>query len=453
MPRTAVTPAHPDHLAPVDFAPDPARASSADYPHPWDPHIRLTPLTPGPPATRPAPAVPRARTPAQLTRNLRALAAQHAPLPALLAHHAHHQHAAHRSRASYALLAALALRHGATHIAHGLLREMGRAVGADVRAWALWVRAMVRQGRWDAAWAAVHASMQDGGWDGAGMPLDVWLEFLAPAPRLLQPVPAAPTDHDPDDPTLGELRAQARDSHHRTTDHAARLLRETAATPRRLALLAASAPALAPGRRLPPRAVHLVVHALLRRGDTARARALTAAVLPALPPRAALGLVHLHIALGHTAGSALGRHEKAAREADALLALAGIKPTAETLFLLLAPLKHTTKAGTHARRAADAFAARWGPGVESARVRRRIAGFAVKEGNVRLAERELGAEAAARWRAGTYAVQEEVLGGARDVDTRVYPHKGLERKRWLTVERGVERRKEKAKGRRDDGSH
>ncbi|KAF7985258.1 hypothetical protein HWV62_6383 [Athelia sp. TMB] len=442
MPATTVIPAHPDHLAPTDPAPDPARASRADTPHPWDPHIRLTPISAGSPTPRPAPAVPRAHTPAQLTHNLRALAAAHAPLPALLAHHAHHQHAALRSRASFALLAVLALRHGATRVAHGVLREMGRAVGADARAWALWVRAMVRQGRWDAAWAGVHASLRDGGWEEPGMPLNVWLEFLAPPPRLLQPVPVAPTDHDPDDPTHREPR---KDPRPRTPDHAG-------ATPRRLALLAATPPALAPGRLLPPRAVHLVVHALLRAHDAPRARALTAAALPALPPRAALGLVHLHIALGHTSGSALGRHQKAAREADAFLSQAGIEPTAETLFLLLAPLKHTTRAGTHARRAADAFAARWGPGVESARVRRRIAAFAVKEGNVKLAEAELGKEAAARWRAGTYAVQEDVLGGAREVERGVYPHKGLERKRWLTVERGVERRKEKAK-RREEGSH
>ncbi|KAF7965894.1 hypothetical protein HWV62_40995 [Athelia sp. TMB] len=446
MPATTVIPSHPDHLVPADFAPhpDPARASPADTPHPWDPHIRLTPIAPAPtPAIRPTPGVPRAHTPAQLTHNLRALAAAHAPLPALLAHHAHHQHAALRSRASFALLAALALRHGATRVAHGVLREMGRAVGADARAWALWVRAMVRQGRWDAAWGAVHAILGDGGWEEPGMPLDVWLEFLAPPPRLLQPVSVAPTDHDPDDPTHREPR---KDTHHQTPDHTA--------TPRRLALLAGTPPALAPGRRLPPRAVHLVVHALLRAHDAPRARALTHAALPALPPRAALALVHLHIALGHTSGSALGRHQKAAREADQLLSLAGIKPTAETLFLLLAPLKHTTRAGTHARRAADAFAARWGPGVESARVRRRIAAFAVKEGNVKLAEAELGKEAAARWRAGTYAVQEDVLGGAwGDVERGVYPHKGLERKRWLTVERGVERRKEKAKARREEGSH
>ncbi|KZP16819.1 hypothetical protein FIBSPDRAFT_1047278 [Athelia psychrophila] len=496
---------NPRHLTPHDTTtPDPGRAFDTDPIDPSDYHIRLKHIVPPPlyspdsTLTRPALTLARALTPAQLTRNLLAHSTTH-PLPALIAHHAHHQHARLRTRASYTALVGLALRHTATHVALSLLRAMGREVGADVRAWALWVRAMVRQRRWEEAWGAVQSAVADGEWrartgtpagrwEGPGMPLVVWLEFLAPPRRMVRPLLQ---------PVVGGVNGEAEAESDATMGaetyrgyllwmNNANLAKVEA---RRLPLLAASAPSLRAEdvATLPPRAVYLVVWSFLLRRDHKRAHDLTAAFLHALPasttaapspgqaPRTvrtapprptqrpsslkhahrtrqpvltALAIIHLHILFRTTGpGSALKRHTLALRDVDAYTALgahAGLRPAAHTLFMLLAPLKGAAHAGTHARRAATKFVRRWGAAMESARVRQRIAAFAVKEGNTKLALREMRKEEEeeARWREGTREVESEVTGGGAG-RPRVFQRRGVERVKWTRVERGVRRRRQR----------
>jgi hypothetical protein len=231
-----------------------------------------------------------------------------------------------------------------------------------------------------------------------------------------------------------------------------------ASNSRRLELLMKHKPSLTPKEytRIPARAVYFIVWMMLRARHFEDARSMTQSYIAGFPPkldpaaiRTSLDIIHLHIPWTLRKRSPLCQHNDALKTVEMFFALhQDIKPDARTLFLLLGSLRRTTYPGTLARRAADTFCRKWGYRAESRRVRERITTFAIKEGNIGLAEMELRKEMQSRFQEWTYAAQVEVLGGTRRMGhvrllrrpmRKIYKRKGVDVQRWRYLARKIRR--------------
>ena len=323
-----------------------------------------------------------------LYRNLLTLVYHHrpsTPLPNLTSYY-HYNSKDYRSTPSYNFLISLAIRHASFGTARKLINAMKRdGLKADLETWKLKVRLMVRCGRWDEAWRTVLADvkntewMRDMGLSHAGIPLVIWIEFFMTK-------------------KYGSIRQWARKGLVKET-LGRRETDETCVDTHRLGVLMMHSPTLTRDQyaAIPPRAAYFIVWAMLRMGHLDDARNMTRSYLTGLPAklddkqvRAALDTIHLHIVFGIKERDALAAHRSARQWVEEFLSMHGdLHPNARTLFLLLRPLKRSPYAGTHARRAVNAFCRQWGDELESVNVRRRIVEFAIKQDNARLVNREL----------------------------------------------------------------
>ena len=294
-------------------------------------------------------------------------------------------------------------------------------IKADLETWKLKVRLMIRCGQWDEAWRSVLADMKNTEWMGDmglspnGMPLVIWVEFLMKRKYGW----------------TGKGRVVAgRD--------------ETWVDSHRLGVVMKHSPTLTPDqyRSMPRRAVYLIVWAMLRMGHLDDARNMTRSYLTGLPAklddkqkRGSLDIIHLHIPFGTKERGALAAHRSARQRVEEFLSMHGdLRPNARTLFLLLGPLKRSPYAGTHARRAVNAFCRKWGEGLGSSpNVRRRIIEFAIKQDNTRLVNRELtrGGDLVENEEEGAY--QEYSRKSFKDV----YRGRGVEGYKWRELMRRI----------------
>lgn len=408
---------------------------------------------------RSAPSVtlplPIPTTPASLYQNLLYLLSYHAispaPLPVLLSYHASFSRdSSLRSTRSYNLLIRLAIRHAAFKLAERLLGVMrAEGIQGDLETWKLCTRWLIRTGRWGDAWKEVTRMTGRGeprtvfahtGQARADIPLPIWLEFFGTMKR-------------------GALRRRTRTRKWSRNEHGSffreagfEVLRENGdrvvADSSRYGMLMSHPPALTQGelRRMPPRAMHLTVHLMLRTAQRDLAMKATTSYLRGLPPkidetwaRACLDLIHLHIIFPPTKRG-LSAHHKARKTVNSLLSLhPRLRPNSTTLLLLLRGLRSTTRCGTIAQNFVSSFKRRWGPKTEDQRVRRRVASLALKEGRVDIAEAMVEREGYWRWPRRMWSVKEDAAGGGRRVmhrklvricDRNVYGKKGKEGWRW-----------------------
>lgn len=411
----------------------------------------------GPIAGSPVPQLEKPTDSTSLYRNLLTLVynkQRPTPLPDLIQYYHHNSRDYHSTR-SYNFLISLAIRHACLGTAHELIKTM-RVEGfkGDLETWKLKVRLLIRCGQWGGAWRSVLADVKnpermcDIGLSpklGAGMPLVIWIEFFMTM-------------------KLGSIRQWT------GKDGGLQILRENlrngedsgaSVDVQRLRVLMEHAPTLTPDQytAMPARAVYFIVWAMLRIDHPDDARNMTRSYLTGLPAklddthiRASLDIIHLHISFGIKELDALAAHRCARQLVEEFLSMHDdLRPSARTLFLLLRPLKRSLYAGTHARRAVNAFCNKWGDFLrESPNVRRRVTEFAVKQGNSRQAEHELsrGHHPFAKKKSPKAKVPDSDVAHAnqepsRKPFTHVHQGSGVEAYKWWRLRRGVKKLKSK----------
>jgi len=274
---------------------------------------------------------------------------------------------------------------------------------------------------------------------GDGMPLAIWLEFMSTPKRGVTSKRTASRKQRHSEAGESDEEGWKSEQNQDLKD----------LNIRRLKLLMMHTPSLTPQefKQIPARAVYYIVWMMLRVGRFQDARHITQSYLAGLPPkldpkaiRRSLNIIHLHIPWVFEKHGPLSQHYSARKIVENFLAIhRDIRPNATTLFLLIRSLRRTKNSGTLARQVAHAFCRRWGYRTESRQVRERIITYALREGNIDLAESELRKEMHSRFRERTYAAQAEVLGGTermgytrllRQPMWKIYKQSGIDMRRW-----------------------
>ncbi|KAL5535484.1 hypothetical protein ACEPAF_3578 [Sanghuangporus sanghuang] len=303
------------------------------------------------------------------------------------------------SASSYGFLVQFAIRHTSYSKAFQLLRRM-EEVGIKPNSYSkvLYVRLLVRVGRWNHAWSYVRQELASGSGKSA---LPLLLELLGfrelrefsrkTLPDISRPMRTAPEVGD--------------DGYH------ASLVREW-----QKSILGIISNHL-PGDAHPP--VHFiltVVRHLLRNSRIKAARAVTMEWICHLPrvlslprKRHCLCLLHLHLAFS---SKTLESYFSNRKFVDLFLQQRpDVRPNSTTLFLLLRSLTRANgKLTYHAVGLVRAFRKKWGPGLIDRRVRRRIAHIALREGRLDVAHTWMEAEDRTSRRRKLVTLQRVVVG-------------------------------------------
>ncbi|KAL5518986.1 hypothetical protein ACEPAH_669 [Sanghuangporus vaninii] len=303
------------------------------------------------------------------------------------------------SASSYDFLIQFAIRYTSYSKAFQLLRRM-EEVGIKPNSYSkvLYVRLLVRVGRWNHAWSYVRQELASGSEKSA---LPLLLELLGfhesrefsrkTLPDISRPTRTAPEVHA--------------DGYHPS------LVREW-----QKSILGILSNHL-PGDAHPP--VHFiltVVRHLLRNSRVKAARAITMEWICHLPrvlslprKRHCLCLLHLHLAFSP---KTLDSYFSNRKFVDLFLQQRpDVRPNSTTLFLLLRSLTRAKgKLTYHAVGLVRAFQKKWGPGLVDRRVRRRAAHIALREGRLDVAHTWMEAEDRTSRRRKLMALQRVAVG-------------------------------------------
>ena len=264
-----------------------------------------------------------------------------------------------QSSRSYNLLLRLAIRHSAFRTAHVLIQSMRASrVPEDQTTWKLFVRLLVREGRWPDAYKLVFnlpKTLSRTPFISDGVPISVWVELLGTAKRR------AFQDRgricDPGMCTLARF-------HH--------VMRQLP----KLGVSSMDTP--------PPQVVYAAVMALLRMQEREAARQVTAQFLPIDPKGLGLRLLNLHVAAEPSICSMQTYYRAIGDLTGFRESCPELEPNSTTLFLLLGHLKRVKQCGIIGHKLVQWFRRRWGNSVVSPRVERRLLALAVKEKRVDL---------------------------------------------------------------------
>ena len=281
----------------------------------------------------------------------------------------------------------------------GMLGDWDSLDDGGVSLWAVWVRWMVRQGRWAEAWktaqrwrakVAKHSASK---FASEGLPHAIWIEFLGKAHKSVDRSSLTgygsrqqsfPTDDEPPDaqglvedgePSLGErhkllMRQPPHRNHSQMTN-------------------------------VRPRTIYALARARLRLGDRDWSMDLIRdwfermgsekAKTDTKGNRACLRLLHLYLTLAfpppngqRMAGSGVPRGFASVREMEAVIKRLTklnprVKPNSTTILLLLRHLRATAKCADNGVRLVKRYKMLYGDGVDDGRVRLRLAALAVKQ--------------------------------------------------------------------------
>ncbi|KAH9947156.1 hypothetical protein B0H21DRAFT_740527 [Amylocystis lapponica] len=370
--------------------------------------------------------------------SLRGLLAYHAAFPAL------------HSSSTFNLLITLAIRFASFGTAEFLLKRMkAEGVAPNLDTHKLRVRLMVRTGQWDRCWKEEREQAEE---RGQALPLTIWLEFFGTTKR------GAFRTHPRRDEQLSGRATKAEEYPERPVD--ARGPRITGDFPstdaiedaRKFRLLMEHGPSLTlqERARVYPRVMHHVLRALIRTDQRTLAMSLTAQYFQALPPqldsewrKTCLDIIHLHMAPGWKRN--LSEHYVVKRTVLTFLGMhPSFRPTSTTLFLLLRTLRATKRSAELGQALVRNFTRRWGLHLVDDRVGRRLASFALKQGNLRVARalersQKYFEEARAVWLA-EQEVKIEARGGDRErklrwSDALHFSRRSVEGWRWRLFRR------------------
>ncbi len=285
------------------------------------------------------------------------MSSPHTPIQSLVEYHSSLPDM--QSTRSYNLLLRLAIRHSAFGTAHTLLQLMRTSrVTEDLTTWKLYVRLLVREGRWSDAYNLVTDLPKDPSrapFASDGVPVSVWAELLGTTKR--RAFRGATHLRDPGMCNLTRY-------HH--------VMRQLP----KLGIPAEDTP--------PPQVVYASVAALLRMQQREAARQVTAQFLSVDPRGLGLRLVHLHVA-AEPRRRTLMTFYRAFRDLQGFRVVCPeLKPNGTTLFLLLGHLKGVKQCGVIGHKLVGWFRRRWGNSVVSPGVERRSLALAVKEKRVHL---------------------------------------------------------------------
>ena len=273
----------------------------------------------------------------------------------------------------------------------GMLGDWDSLDDGGVSLWAVWVRWMVRQGRWAEAWKTAQrwrakmAKLSASKLASEGLPHAIWIEFLGKAHKSVdRPLSTGSGSRQRTDvqglgrePSLGErhkllMRQPPHRNHSQMTN-------------------------------VRPRTIHALVRARLRLGDLEWSMDLIRdwfertgsekAKTDTKGNRACLRLLHLYLTLAfpppngrRTAGSGVPRGLASVREMEAAVKRLTklnprVKPNSTTVLLLLRHLRATAKCADIGVRLVNRYRRLYGNGVDDGRVRLRLASLAVKQNN------------------------------------------------------------------------
>ncbi|KAI0652116.1 hypothetical protein C8Q79DRAFT_899487 [Trametes meyenii] len=446
--RNFVTPVNVESLSPGDLVSDydnQPLSSAYESDPPWEeirdsvpewllPRIHLHRH----PIPKQFASIPEPSTWEELLANLTLAATAESPpsLGQLQSYHASHR--ALNSTASFNLLIRMAIRNASFGTVKYLLGHMVReGIPGDLETRTLRVRCMVRTGFWRRAWREELVRERT---DGVGMPLPVWLEFFGDVKRgaiLSRPVnqgggrakakgmvPLLPPDH-----SVSAGRVNALLQH-------PPLVTQT------------------DSEKVPPRVVYAVVRSLVALDRQQAAIALTTSYFQSLPHeldaewrRGCLSIIHLCLKPGRR--RALSEHYAARATLLGFLRMHhSFLPSSTTLFFLLQSLRYSRRCGERAEAVAQSFAKRWGPDIVDDAVRRRIASYWIKQGNIPRAQQVCEVQ---DWldeqRVGWRAEKEVIVGDSfkdrarrlRWLDLHRAPRKTKIQRLWRMVRRRLRR--------------
>lgn len=355
------------------------------------------------------------------------------PPPSALVRYYLNMDASLRSTKAYNLLLELCIRHQMHGTTQMLIRAMDRdGLQKGTETVKLIVRSHVLAGRWEVAWTHLpwylqgvvpgpHPFASPSIPNDGPPPLSIWTEFLCHADR-------GSSRHDSE----GQKRSRTR-SH--TKCDQARYLRRCAALWRNAPFSTATL------RDLSPRLTYLVVQMLLRMGDADRALAVTTEFLerardahPETDRSTHLDIIHLHLV--HSQDTSVSRLVALVNKLIALNP--SVRPDSTTLSLLLRPLQQLRQSGSTAQAWVTKLKKEWGPQIEDRRVTRRVASFALKQGNRGLVGVALEANDSAAHQEVRWAQQQAVLNRTRDTPPSWAARhkargKGRENWRWVAL--------------------
>jgi len=340
------------------------------------------------------------------TLGFQVLHAYHARFPALQTHQ------------SFRVLAEIAINEAKFEAVRHLWIEMDRKGilsnwdsldDGGISLWAVWVRWMVRQGRWTEAWNMAQrwrtkmAKLSASELASEGLPHAIWIEFLGKAHKSAdRPSPSGSgsrrrdclTDEGPLDAQnlvgTGELGLEEQHK-----------------------LLMCQPPHRNHSQftNVRPRTIYALVRARLRLGDREWSMSVIRnwfermgsekAKTDTKGDRACLRLLHLYLALAfplpsgqRAAGSGVPKGFALVREMEAvvneLIKLnPRVKPNSTTILLLLRHLRSTAKCAENGVRLVTRYRRLYGDGVDDERVWLRLASFAIKQNNPTVFRRSL----------------------------------------------------------------
>lgn len=291
----------------------------------------------------------------------------------------------------------------------GMLSDWDSLDDGGVSLWAIWVRWMVRQGKWLEAWKTAQrwrakmAKLSASKFASEGLPHAIWIEFLGKAHKSVDRPPSSSSSSrrrscltDDESPNTrvavedGELGLEGR---HKL------LMRQP---PHRNHSQITN---------VRPRTIYALIRARLRLGDKEWSMSIIRdwfermgsenAITDTKGNRACLRLLHLYLALAfplsngrRIGGTGVPKGFALVREMEAVLnglmkLNPRVKPNSTTVLLLLRHLRHTSKCADNGVRLVTSYKRLYGDGVDDGRVRLLLAGFAIKQNNPKVFRRTL----------------------------------------------------------------
>lgn len=291
----------------------------------------------------------------------------------------------------------------------GMLSDWDSLDDGGVALWAIWVRWMVRQGKWLEAWNIAQrwrvrmAKLSASKFASQGLPHAIWIEFLGKAHRSV------------DRPSLSGSGSRGRSCLTNSEPQNARVPAEGGelGPEEQYKLLMRQPPHRNRSQitNVRPRTIYALVRARLRLGDREWSMSIIrdwfkrmgseGAIADVKGNRACLRLLHLYLALAfplptgrRTGGSGVPKGFALVREMEAavngLMKLnPRVKPNSTTVLLLLRHLRQTSKCADNGVRLVTRYKRLYGDEVDDERVRLRLTSLAIKQNNPKVFRRSL----------------------------------------------------------------
>jgi len=291
----------------------------------------------------------------------------------------------------------------------GMLGDWDSLDDGGVSLWTVWVRWMVRRGKWAEGWKTAQrwrtkmAILSASELASEGLPHAIWIEFLGKAHKRIDRPP----------PSRSGSRQQSCLTDGRPPNAPDILEGGDLGLEERHALLMRQPPHRNRSQitNVRPRTIYALVRARLRLGDREwslnvirhwfERMGSKAAKTDIKGNRACLRLLHLYLALAfplsngqRTAGSVFPKGFSSVHEMEAVVnelvkLNPRVKPNSTTVLLLLRHLRSTAKCADNGARLVTRYKRLYGDGVDDERVRLRLAGLAIKQNNPTVFRRAL----------------------------------------------------------------